>query len=111
MKAFGLLLVGALLSWTSLIYARLRAARRAILWLPVKLAAANFAFDLGVKSAALLLPHADHAFDLLDTYWSPAARQALWHGERFLACIAALPQRVDSGPPSPAREHALAAAH
>jgi acetyl esterase/lipase len=43
----------------------------------------------GVEAAVLLLPYADHAFDLLETDWSPAARQALWHAERFLALIAA----------------------
>jgi len=48
----------------------------------------------GVESAVLMLPRADHGFDLLGTNWSPAARQALWHAERFLALIAARP---DSG--------------
>jgi acetyl esterase/lipase len=47
---------------------------------------------LGIKSALLLLPYADHAFDLLAPDWSPAARIALWHAERFLAFIAALPE-------------------
>ncbi|MGE0538745.1 MAG: alpha/beta hydrolase fold domain-containing protein [Dehalococcoidia bacterium] len=42
----------------------------------------------GVEAALLLLPYADHAFDLLATNWSPAARQALWHAERFLALLA-----------------------
>jgi acetyl esterase/lipase len=42
----------------------------------------------GVEAALLLLPYADHAFDLLGTSWSPAARQALWHAERFLALLA-----------------------
>ena len=42
----------------------------------------------GVEAALLLLPHADHAFDLLGTNWSPMARQALWHAERFLALMA-----------------------
>ena len=42
----------------------------------------------GVEAALLLLPHADHGFDLLGTNWSPAARQALWHAERFLALMA-----------------------
>ena len=41
--------------------------------------------------AALLLPQADHGFDLLGTNWSPAARQALWHAGRFLALIAVRP--------------------
>jgi acetyl esterase/lipase len=66
--------------------------------------------ELGVKSALLLLPHADHAFDLLAANWSPAARMALWHAERFLAFLAALPQPVVSPGPSAAREPALAAA-
>ena len=48
----------------------------------------------GVEAALLLLPQADHGFDLLATDWSPAARQALWHAERFLALIAFRP---DSG--------------
>jgi acetyl esterase/lipase len=43
----------------------------------------------GVEAAVLLLPYADHGFDLLGTDWSPTARQALWHAERFLALIAA----------------------
>jgi acetyl esterase/lipase len=43
----------------------------------------------GVEAAVLLLPYADHGFDLLATEWSPTARQALWHAERFLALIAA----------------------
>jgi acetyl esterase/lipase len=64
---------------------------------------------LGIRSAVLVLPHADHAFDLLATDWSPAARMALWHAERFLAFIAALPQSVDSAAPSTARELAAAA--
>jgi acetyl esterase/lipase len=38
----------------------------------------------GVDAAVLLLPYADHGFDLLGTDWSPAARQALWHAEQFL---------------------------
>jgi acetyl esterase/lipase len=42
----------------------------------------------GVEAALLLLPQADHAFDLFWTSWSPTARQALWHAERFLALIA-----------------------
>jgi len=66
---------------------------------------------LGVKSALLLLPHADHAFDALAPDWSPAARIALWHAERFLAFIAALPQPGESTVPSPARDSALVAAH
>jgi acetyl esterase/lipase len=43
----------------------------------------------GVAAAVLMLPQADHGFDLLATDWSPAARKALWHAERFLAWIAA----------------------
>jgi acetyl esterase/lipase len=43
----------------------------------------------GAEAAVLLLPYADHGFDLLGTNWSPAARQALWHAERFLALVAA----------------------
>jgi acetyl esterase/lipase len=45
----------------------------------------------GVPAALLLLPQADHGFDLLGTGWSPTARQALWHAERFLALMAAGP--------------------
>jgi acetyl esterase/lipase len=43
----------------------------------------------GVQAAVLLLPYADHAFDLMATQWSPSARLALWHVERFLAVMAA----------------------
>lgn len=45
---------------------------------------------LGIESALLLLPYADHAFDLLAPDWAPAARIALWHAERFLSYVAAL---------------------
>jgi acetyl esterase/lipase len=45
--------------------------------------------SVGVAAAVLMLPQADHGFDLLATDWSPAARKALWHAERFLAWIAA----------------------
>jgi acetyl esterase/lipase len=45
--------------------------------------------SVGVAAAVLMLPQADHGFDLLATDWSPAARMALWHAERFLAWIAA----------------------
>jgi acetyl esterase/lipase len=44
----------------------------------------------GVAAAVLLLPQADHGFDLLATDWSPTARKALWHAERFLASIASV---------------------
>jgi acetyl esterase/lipase len=47
----------------------------------------------GVPAALLLLPRADHGFDLMATGWSPAARQALWHAERFLAHLAAVRAR------------------
>jgi hypothetical protein len=40
-------------------------------------------------SDAPTLPQVDHAFDLLGTNWSPAARQAFWQAERFLALIIA----------------------
>jgi acetyl esterase/lipase len=66
---------------------------------------------LGVKSVLLLLPHADHGFDLLATEWSLAARMALWHAERFLAFIAALPQQDEPPASFRAQEPALAAAH
>jgi acetyl esterase/lipase len=46
---------------------------------------------VGVEAAVLLLPHADHGFDLMAPSWSPMARQALWHAERFLVLIAARP--------------------
>jgi acetyl esterase/lipase len=52
----------------------------------------------GVPAALLLLPYADHAFDVLGLTWSPAARQALWHAERFLALMAVRP---DPGPAAP----------
>jgi acetyl esterase/lipase len=45
--------------------------------------------SMGVAAAVLMLPQADHGFDLLATDWSPAARMALWHAEHFLAWIAA----------------------
>jgi dipeptidyl aminopeptidase/acylaminoacyl peptidase len=51
----------------------------------------------GVEAAVLLLPYADHGFDLLGTDLSPAARQALWHAEQFLALAAA---RAASTPPT-----------
>lgn len=59
----------------------------------------------GVRAAMLLLPQADHGFDLMGTNWSPAARQALWHVERFLAFLAASPgsggsRRVRSSQPN-----------
>jgi len=56
MKAFGLCIGAALLSWTSLIYVRLRIPRRGMLWLPIKLAAANFALEttvIGIAGAIL----------------------------------------------------------
>jgi acetyl esterase/lipase len=51
----------------------------------------------GVRAAVLLLPYADHGFDLMATNWSPAARTALWHAERFLAFIAVGARPVLSG--------------
>jgi acetyl esterase/lipase len=45
----------------------------------------------GVPAAVLMLPYADHAFDLFGTRWSPMARQALWHTGRFLEWIASKP--------------------
>jgi acetyl esterase/lipase len=70
----------------------------------------------GAEAAVLLLPHADHGFDLMGTTWSPAARHALWHAERFLALIAARPDsgtsrrvgRSGSGVPAATTEHAAA---
>src|SRR5262249_58336366 len=56
MKAFGLFIGVALLAWTSLIYVRLRIPRHGMLWLPVKLAAANFALEttvIGIVGAAV----------------------------------------------------------
>ncbi len=47
--------------------------------------------EAGVQAAVLLLPQADHGFDLMGTNWSPAARQALWHAERFLALVVTRP--------------------
>jgi acetyl esterase/lipase len=52
---------------------------------------------VGVPAALLLLPRAEHGFDLLATSWSPAARQALWHAERFLALVATRPHSPHSG--------------
>lgn len=51
--------------------------------------------SVGVPAAVLMLPYADHGFDLMATDWSPSARQALWHAERFLAFVAG---HVESGP-------------
>ncbi len=65
---------------------------------------------LGIKSALLVLPHADHAFDLLAPTWSPAARMALWHAERFLAFVGALPEAGVAASPAPADERAPALA-
>lgn len=42
----------------------------------------------GAKAVLLVLPQSDHAFDLFGTNWSPSARKALWHAERFLALMA-----------------------
>lgn len=52
---------------------------------------------VGVEAALLLLPQADHGFDAIETNWSPAARQALWHAERFLALMAIRPGASGSG--------------
>jgi len=38
---------------------------------------------------AVYLPHTDHAFDVMGTKWSPAARVAFHVLERFLAGISA----------------------
>jgi hypothetical protein len=43
----------------------------------------------GVPAAVLLLPFADYAFDMFGTDWSPMARVALWHAERFIELIVA----------------------
>jgi acetyl esterase/lipase len=51
----------------------------------------------GVQAAVLLLPYADHAFDLFGTGWSPMARQALWHAERFLEFVASRQEASDRG--------------
>jgi acetyl esterase/lipase len=59
----------------------------------------------GVRAAVLLLPFADHGFDLVGMAWSPVARQALWHVERFLAFVAADPPM-----PRPDRQDAELAA-
>jgi len=56
MKALGLFIAAALLSWTSLIYAKLRTPRRGMIWLPVKLSAANFALEttlIGIVGAVV----------------------------------------------------------
>jgi len=44
--------------------------------------------EAGVKAALLVLPQVDHAFDMFGPNWSPSARKALWHAERFLALMA-----------------------
>ena len=51
--------------------------------------------SVSVQAAVLMLPYADHGFDLMGTNWSPSARQALWHAEGFLAFVAG---PVASGP-------------
>ena len=43
--------------------------------------------EAGVPVAAVYLPHTDHAFDVIGTAWSPAARVAIHVVERFLAAI------------------------
>jgi len=43
--------------------------------------------EAGAPVAAVYLPHTDHAFDLIVTRWSPAARVAVHTLERFLAAI------------------------
>jgi acetyl esterase/lipase len=47
----------------------------------------------GAPVSAIYLPHTDHAFDLVGTRWSPAARVAVHTLDRFLAVISATEQR------------------
>jgi acetyl esterase/lipase len=52
----------------------------------------------GEPVSAVYLPHTDHAFDVVGTVWSPAARTAIHVVERFLAVVAS-PEREDSATP------------
>jgi acetyl esterase/lipase len=61
----------------------------------------------GVQAAVLLLPYADHAFDLFGTGWSPTARQALWHAERFLELVASNAESPSPSPEQRPREFAM----
>jgi len=61
----------------------------------------------GVHAAVLLLPYADHAFDLFGTGWSPMARQALWHTERLLEWVSRKPGAPESGHTPQVRADAL----
>ena len=59
----------------------------------------------GVPVTAVYLPHADHAFAMIATAWSPQARTAIHVLERFLADLAVTDQRprTQSGNHSQAR--------
>jgi acetyl esterase/lipase len=48
----------------------------------------------GAPVSAVYLPHTDHAFDLIGTRWSPAARVALHTLERFIAYFSVTEGRV-----------------
>lgn len=41
----------------------------------------------GVPAMSIVLPHAEHGFDLLLPRWSPAAQTAWYYQERFLALL------------------------
>lgn len=41
----------------------------------------------GVPAVNIMLPHAEHGFDLALPRWSPAAQTAWFHQERFLALM------------------------
>jgi acetyl esterase/lipase len=55
----------------------------------------------GVPVTGVYLPQTDHAFDLMGTAWSPAARGAIHVLERFLAVLACTDQR----PRTPSGNH------
>jgi acetyl esterase/lipase len=50
--------------------------------------------DAGVPVTAVYLPHTDHAFDMIATKWSPAARVGVHVLERFLAGISVAEVRL-----------------
>jgi acetyl esterase/lipase len=50
--------------------------------------------EAAVPVTAVYLPHTDHAFDLVGTRWSPAARVAVHVLERFLAVLSVTEMRV-----------------
>jgi acetyl esterase/lipase len=69
--------------------------------------------EAGAPVTAVYLPHTDHAFDLVGTAWSPAARVAVHVLERFLAATSVTSARtapaVATGSTTSGASHALEA--